>query len=96
MFTRGRSALHALIPWQFSAHLHVEQQVVLGFSFEGIDFAQCLRIDLLVESRILLELKVVDRSVPAHWTQLLTCLRLANLPVGPSAISASISRCLST
>ena len=62
--------------------LHVERQVIFGFSYEGIEFAQAFRVDLLVEKRVLLELKVVDRLVPAHRTQLLTYLRLANLSVG--------------
>jgi len=62
--------------------LCVERQSTIGFIYEGIKFEQGFRVDLLVENRVLLELKVVDRLVPAHRTQLLTYLRLANLPVG--------------
>lgn len=50
--------------------------------YEGIEIQRGLRVDLLVEDHVVLELKVVERLVPAHRTQLLTYLRLANLPVG--------------
>jgi len=62
--------------------LRVERQSTIGFVYEGIEFGQAFRVDLLVEDKVLLELKVTDRLVPAHRTQLLTYLRLANLPVG--------------
>jgi len=62
--------------------LHVERQAIIGFVYEGIEFVQGFRADLLVEDRVLLELKVVDRLVPIHRTQLLTYLRLTRLPVG--------------
>ena len=62
--------------------LHIERQSMIGFVYEGIEFEQGFRADVIVENRVLLELKVVERLVPAHRTQLLTYLRLANLPVG--------------
>lgn len=62
--------------------LRVERQAAFGFVYEGIDIQRGLRVDLLVEDHVVLALKVVERLVPAHRTQLLTYLRLANLPVG--------------
>ena len=40
------------------------------------------RVDVVVEGRILLELKSVDRLLPIHEAQAVTYLRLANLPLG--------------
>ena len=40
------------------------------------------RIDLIVNDRILLELKTVERLLPIHEAQVVTYLRLARLPVG--------------
>jgi iron complex transport system substrate-binding protein len=40
------------------------------------------RIDLLVESRVAVELKSIERLAPVHSKQLLTYLRLMNLPTG--------------
>jgi GxxExxY protein len=62
--------------------LHVERQPAIGFVYEGIEYLRAFRVDLLVENSVVLELKVVDRLIPPHRTQLLTYLRLANLPVG--------------
>ena len=41
-----------------------------------------MRIDLLVEKRVILELKSVDKLLPIHQSQLLTYLKLANLNLG--------------
>ena len=40
------------------------------------------RADLLVEDRVIVELKSVEKLAPVHGKQLLTYLRLMNLPVG--------------
>jgi GxxExxY protein len=40
------------------------------------------RIDMLVEKTIGVELKVVDKLAPVHVAQVLTYLRLTDLPVG--------------
>jgi iron complex transport system substrate-binding protein len=62
--------------------LHVVRQQAIGFSYEGVELPQAFRADLVVESCVLVELKVVDRLTRTHRTQLLTYLRLANFPVG--------------
>jgi GxxExxY protein len=40
------------------------------------------RADLIVERKLLIELKSVERSAPVHGKQVLTYLRLLNLPLG--------------
>lgn len=62
--------------------LRVVRQQSIGFSYEGIEFAQGFRADLVVEGCVLVELKVVERLTSTHRKQLLTYLRLAGFPVG--------------
>lgn len=62
--------------------LRIERQKVLSFEFDGLRFDDNLRIDLLVESNVIVEVKSVERVLPVHGKQLLTYLRLARLRVG--------------
>jgi GxxExxY protein len=40
------------------------------------------RVDLLVDNKIILELKSIDRILPIHEAQLLTYMKLANISIG--------------
>ncbi|RPJ50845.1 MAG: GxxExxY protein [Chloroflexi bacterium] len=62
--------------------LGVERQKAVPFEFDGIRFDEGLRIDLLVDGRVVVELKSVEKLAPVHAKQLLTYLRLMHLPVG--------------
>lgn len=62
--------------------LRVERQKLVSFEFDGMRFDEGLRLDLLVESTVIVELKSVERLAPVHSKQVLTYLRLLNLPVG--------------
>ena len=62
--------------------LQVERQKIIAFNFDGIQFDEGLRVDILVEGVLVVELKSVERLAPVHAKQLLTYLRLLNLPLG--------------
>jgi GxxExxY protein len=62
--------------------LTVERQKPICFEYDGISFDDGFRVDLLVEGRVVVELKSVEKVAPVHSKQLLTYLRLMNLPVG--------------
>ena len=62
--------------------LQVETQKRVSFVFQGIEFKDGFRCDLLIEKRVVVELKSVERTAPVHPKQLLTYLRLMNLQVG--------------
>ncbi len=62
--------------------LKVERQKGVPFEFDGMRFEEGLRVDLLVEGVVVVELKSVENLAPVHSKQLLTYLRLLNLPVG--------------
>lgn len=60
----------------------VARQEPIDISFEGLRFEAAFRIDLLVDGRLLVEIKSVERLNAAHGKQLLTYLRLTKQPVG--------------
>jgi GxxExxY protein len=63
--------------------LKVESELALPVSFRNqIVSKDGLRIDLLVEDKVIVELKSVEKIIPLHKKQLLTYLRLAEKPLG--------------
>jgi iron complex transport system substrate-binding protein len=62
--------------------LQVARQASVSFDYDGLHFRDCLRVDLLVESRVGVEVKSVEKLLPVHPMQLLTYLRLMRLRVG--------------
>lgn len=60
----------------------VEQQVQVRAVFDGEIYDPAFKIDLLVDDRLVLEIKAVERLGPSHAKQLLTYLRLLKQPVG--------------
>jgi GxxExxY protein len=60
----------------------IERQKPIRFEYEGMVFEEGFRTVLLIESRVIVELKSVEKLAPVHSKQLLTYLRLMNLPVG--------------
>jgi len=59
--------------------LRVARQEAVSFDYDGLHFRDCLRIDLLVDSRVVVEIKSVEKILPVHPRQLLTYLRLMHL-----------------
>ena len=62
----------------------VERQKPVDIIFEGLTFDNAFRIDVLVEGRLLLEIKSVERLNAAHAKQLLTYLRPYKAATGPA------------
>lgn len=62
--------------------LRVERQKPIAIQFDDIDFEEGFRADLLVEGKLLVELKSAERLTPVNGKQVLTYLRLLNLPLG--------------
>jgi GxxExxY protein len=62
--------------------LKVEKQKSLPVIYQGIKLDAGYRIDLLVEDKIIIELKSVEAIAPVHEAQLLTYLKLANIKLG--------------
>ena len=62
--------------------LRVERQKPVSIEFYGLRFDEGFRADLLVEGLVLVELKSVENIAAVHGKQVLTYLRLLNLPLG--------------
>ena len=60
----------------------VERQQAIRFEYEGIVVEEGFRADLLVDNRVIVEIKSVERLAPVHSKQLLTYLKLTKTPVG--------------
>ena len=60
----------------------VERQRVVDIEFEGVRFAAAFKADLIVDGRLVVEVKSVERLVAVHAKQLLTYLRLLHQPIG--------------
>ena len=62
--------------------LKVERQKVIGVEFDGIRVDKAFVVDLLVENRVVVEIKSVETLPRVSFKQVLTYLRLMKLTVG--------------
>jgi len=72
----------ALIFELTSADLKVESQKSIDVQYKSITMEAGFRLDLLVEEKVIIELKSVEQLQKVHFAQLLTYLKLTNLEVG--------------
>jgi GxxExxY protein len=62
--------------------LRVQKQVPISFRYDEVEFDEGFRADLIVEGKLILELKSVENTAPVHKKQLLTYLKLTGLKLG--------------
>lgn len=62
--------------------LSFERQKPLPINYKGVYLDCGYRLDLVVESCVIVELKSIDRLLPIHQAQLLTYLKLTGLKLG--------------
>ncbi|MCC5824181.1 MAG: GxxExxY protein [Phycisphaerales bacterium] len=62
--------------------LRVRRQVALDIEYGGRTLSSALRLDMIIEDALVLELKAVERILPVHEAQLLSYLRLSRTQVG--------------
>jgi GxxExxY protein len=62
--------------------IHVERQRALPLVYKGLQVSQAHKIDLVVERRLIIELKSVERLLPVHEAQVITYLKLTGLGTG--------------
>ena len=62
--------------------MHVVRQEVLPIAYDGITLDAGLRLDLLVENAVGVEIKAVERLMPVHKAQVLTYLKLSGYRLG--------------
>jgi GxxExxY protein len=77
------SAYEAALAFELgSLGLSVETQVPINVLYRGLELGTSYRIDILVEGKVLIELKSVEKLSDLHHKQLLTYLKLANIKLG--------------
>jgi len=62
--------------------LSIERQVPIAIEFKGIVFQEGFRADMVVENKVILELKSVEQTTKANKKQVLTYLRLTRMKLG--------------
>jgi GxxExxY protein len=62
--------------------LNVEQQVPMPFIYKEIKMEVGYRIDLLIENKVVVEIKSVESLAPVHYAQILTYLKLSDKKLG--------------
>ena len=60
----------------------VKSQILLPVNYKGKELGSALRIDILVDDLIIVELKAVEAMIPLYKAQLLTYLKLTGKPKG--------------
>lgn len=60
----------------------VATELTVPLEYKGKLLSESLRLDVLVENEIIVELKSLDNVLPVHKAQLITYLRLSNLHLG--------------
>ncbi|MDZ7649273.1 MAG: GxxExxY protein [Cytophagales bacterium] len=61
---------------------HVDRQVDIPIQYDGITFEEGLRLDLLVNRKVVIETKAVDQVNPVWQAQVLSHLKLTGLRLG--------------
>jgi GxxExxY protein len=62
--------------------LHVVAQKEIPITYKGLSLESGFRADLIVENKVLIELKSVDQLLPIHTAQVLTYLKLTGFRTG--------------
>ena len=77
------SAYEECLTYELSSrNLAVRRQVALPISYKGQTLELGYRPDMVIEDKVVLELKCVEKLIPVHDAQLLTYLRLSGIERG--------------
>lgn len=77
------SAYEAALRYEIrKEELNVQSQVALPMVYENINIEVGYRMDLLIEKKVVVEIKSVEMIVNVHHKQLLTYLKLSGLRLG--------------
>jgi GxxExxY protein len=77
------SVYEAALAYELEQHgLQVARQVPVSLNYKGIHFDEGFRADLIIEDKVIAELKSVEQVTPAHKKQTQTYLRLTGNKLG--------------
>jgi len=66
----------------FQKGLYVQRQVSIPINFQGEHIDEGFRVDLLIDGKVIIELKSLEKITDTHKKQLLTYLKLSNTKLG--------------
>jgi len=83
----GPGLIESIYEKCFMRELEIEElparnQLIVPIEYKGVRFEELLRLDILVDQCLLLELKSVEKIHPIHKAQLLSYMKLLNVPIG--------------
>lgn len=64
------------------AGFEVKQQIPMPFQYKGIKMDVSYRLDIIIENKVIIEVKSIETLAPVHFAQLLTYLKLSKLKLG--------------
>jgi GxxExxY protein len=77
------SVYEVILAHQLRQHgLRAERQVPIPIEYQGVKFDEAFRADIVVEGKLILELKSVEQITRVHKKQLQTYLRLTGFKLG--------------
>jgi GxxExxY protein len=77
------SVYHRILKYELEKRgLEVEKEVGVSFTYDGLTFDEGFRADLIVNRKVIVEIKSVEQTHPVHKKQLLTSLKLTSLKLG--------------
>ncbi|MFN0072488.1 MAG: GxxExxY protein [Chloroflexota bacterium] len=77
------SVYEACLTYELTKRGHVVQrQLAVPVSYDGVQIDAALRLDLLVDHAVIVEIKTVEIILPVHRAQLMTYLRLTRCRLG--------------
>ena len=84
---KGPGLVESIYEWCFMRelelrHLPTTNQKLVTITYKGFTRDEPLRFDVLVADCVLIEAKSVDRILPIHKAQLLSYMKLLNMPLG--------------
>lgn len=84
---KGPGLVESIYEWCLSRELELRKlsatnQKLVTISYKGFVREEPLRFDLLVENCVLIEAKAVEKILPVHKAQLLSYMKLLNVPIG--------------
>ena len=83
----GPGLVESVYEWCLSRELELRQllfvnQKLVKISYKGFVREESLRFDVLISDCVLVEIKAVERVLPVHKAQLLSYMKLLNIPLG--------------
>ena len=83
----GRGLLESVYEQCLSYELHqaglpFERQVAIPVTYKGKVIGEGFRADIVVDRKVILEIKAIAAIMPVHEAQLQTYLRMSGIPIG--------------